>query len=844
MDETANEIKRLQGCINDLVSVLALPAMWTGQDPKQIVSTLLDVLVGMLRLDFAYVRLNHPVGDLIEVVRHDPLRPLVADSRSVGQTFNDWFGAELRKWPPRARNPFGDGNLSIVRLGSGRENEIGVIVAASQRADFPWQTETVLLSVASNQAAIGLASARAYELRRVTAEHEERLRSEAELERQKLNASQELLAETSRFYRELQNREAKIRRLVEANVVGIVMWNLEGTITGANDAFLHIVGYDREDLASGRVRWTGLTPPEWRDQDERAIADLKANGVFQPCEKEYFRKNGSRVPILIGGAFFEDSGSEGVAFVLDLSEQKRAEGQVRAMMSERTRLSAFRAEIAVALASKDTLKGILHRCAETLVQHFDAAFARIWTLKSGGVELELEASAGMYTRLDGRFSRIPVGQLKIGLIARERKALLTNDVQDDPRISDHQWARDEKMQSFAGYPLVVEDRVVGVMGIFSRQALTESTLETLAFSADGIAQGIDRKRAEDALKLLKDQLYRENIALRDEVDRTSMFDEIVGASNPLKVVLSRITKVAPTDSTVLITGETGTGKELIARAIHKKSQRSARAFVSVNCAAIPRDVIASELFGHEKGSFTGATQRRLGRFESADGGTIFLDEIGELPAEMQISLLRVLQEREFQRVGGNESLAVDVRVVAATNRDLSAAIAAGTFRADLFYRLNVVPIEVPPLRKRKEDIPMLVECFVERFAEKIGKQITKIDKKTLELCGRYQWPGNIRELQNVIERSVILSSGDVFSVDELWLSQRSVSPARPLKASPHAKSQVEPHSEREIIEAALAATRGRVSGPSGAAEKLGIRASTLEARIKALKINKLQFKFR
>src|SRR5215470_3918403 len=222
MDETANEIKRLQGCINDLISVLALPAMWTGQDPEQIVSTLLDVLVGMLRLDFAYVRLNHPAGgDLIELVRHDPLRPLVAEPRSVGQTFNDSFGAELRKWPPRARNPFGDGNLSIVPLGSGRENDIGVIVAASQRADFPWQTETVLLNVASNQAAIGLASARAYELR-----------SEAELERQKLNASQELLAETRRFYRELQNREAKIRRLVEANVVGIVMWNLEGTITG------------------------------------------------------------------------------------------------------------------------------------------------------------------------------------------------------------------------------------------------------------------------------------------------------------------------------------------------------------------------------------------------------------------------------------------------------------------------------------------------------------------------------------------------------------------------------------------------------------------------------------
>jgi len=837
MDETANEIKRLQGCINDLISVLALPAMWTGQDPEQIVSTLLDVLVGMLRLDFAYVRLNHPVGgDLIEVVRHDPLRPLVADSRSVGQTFNDSFGAELRKWPPRARNPFGDGNLSIVPLGSGHENDSGVIVAASQRADFPWQTETVLLNVASNQAAIGLASARAYE--------QERLRGEAELERQKLNASQEQLAETSRFYRELQNREAKIRRLVEANVVGIVMWNLEGAITGANDAFLRMVGYEREDLASGRVRWTDLTPPEWRHQDERASADLKANGVFQPCEKQYFRKNGSRVPILIGGAFFEDSGSEGVAFVLDLSEQKRAEDQLRAVMSERTRLSAFRAEIGMALASKDTLRGILHRCAETMVRHFDAAFARIWTLKSGGAELELEASAGMYTRLDGRFSRIPVGQLKIGLIARERKAHLTNDVQNDPRISDHTWARAEKMQSFAGYPLVVEDMVVGVMGMFSRQALTESTLETLASIADGIAQGIDRKRAEDALKLLKDQLYRENIALRDEVDQTSMFDEIVGTSNPLKVVLARIARVAPTNSTVLITGETGTGKELIARAIHRKSQRASRAFVSVNCAAIPRDLIPSELFGHEKGAFTGATQRRLGRFELADGGTIFLDEVGELLPDTQVALLRVLQERELERVGGRQTIHVDVRVIAATNRDLEAAVANGTFREDLFYRLNVFPIEVPPLRERKDDLLLLVEYFVQRYGVKAGKEIRSIEKKTLDLLQSYDWPGNIRELQNVIERSVILSSGGVFSVDELWLSKKSVPLAPPVKAPSLVGGQVEPRNEREIIEVALAATRGRVSGPSGAAAKLGIPPSTLETRIKALKINKGQFKFR
>src|SRR5712672_2420230 len=277
----------------------------------------------------------------------------------------------------------------------------------------------------------------------------------------------------------------------------------------------------------------------------------------------------------------------------------------------------------------------------------------------------------------------------------------------------------------------------------------------------------DRKRSEE-------RLQRENTALREEIDETSMFEEIVGTSPALQTVLSSISKVAPTDSTVLITGETGTGKELVARAIHRRSNRSSRAFVSVNCAAIPRDLISSELFGHERGAFTGATQRRLGRFELADGGTIFLDEVGELPAEIQVALLRVLQEREFQRVGGNESFKTNVRVIAATNRDLEAAIASGTFRSDLFYRLNVFPIEMPPLRERSEDIPLLVGYFIDRCARSAGKNIRGIDKQSLDLLQSYPWPGNIRELQNVIERSVIMCETENFSVDETWLPQQPV----------------------------------------------------------------------
>ncbi len=347
----------------------------------------------------------------------------------------------------------------------------------------------------------------------------------------------------------------------------------------------------------------------------------------------------------------------------------------------------------------------------------------------------------------------------------------------------------------------------------------------------------DRKGTEEKLR-------HENAALREEVDQASMFEEIVGTSPALKCVLTHISKVAPSDSTVLITGETGTGKELVARAIHRRSARASRPFVSVNCAAIPRELIASELFGHEKGAFTGATQRRIGRFELADGGTIFLDEVGELLPDTQVALLRVLQEREFERLGGNQTIYVDVRVVTATNRNLEAAVSNGSFRQDLLYRLNVFPIEVPPLRERKDDILMLVEYFVQRYASRAGKNIRSIDKKTVDLLHYYEWPGNIRELQNVIERSVILCSSEVFSVDESWLSKGSSGAASRVQTPAPLKVEAEPRSEREIIEAALAESRGRVSGPSGAAATLGIPPSSLDHRIKALKIDKTKFKFR
>jgi formate hydrogenlyase transcriptional activator len=316
----------------------------------------------------------------------------------------------------------------------------------------------------------------------------------------------------------------------------------------------------------------------------------------------------------------------------------------------------------------------------------------------------------------------------------------------------------------------------------------------------------------------------------------SVVEAMVGESSALKAVLQQVSLVAPTDSTVLILGETGTGKELIARAIHEQSNRSRGPFIRVNCAAIPSSLIASELFGHERGAFTGALQRRVGRFESANGGAIFLDEIGELPMETQITLLRVLQEREFERVGSSLPMSVDVRIIAATNRDLRAAVAAGTFRQDLFYRLNVFPIQMPALRERIEDMPVLVDHLVEKYSQRVGRRFSTIRMSTVEMLQTYDWPGNIRELQNVIERAVIVCEGDVFSVDESWLR--------------HARATAVPlvvrvaEREREMIEAALAESGGRVAGPQGAAAKLGIPRQTLDSKIASLQISKERFKVR
>ena len=396
--------------------------------------------------------------------------------------------------------------------------------------------------------------------------------------------------------------------------------------------------------------------------------------------------------------------------------------------------------------------------------------------------------------------------------------------------------REERLAGLSGStPFENEQRALGEDGTYRwflirYNPLLDESGKVVRWYATGT--DIDeRVKAEERTR-------NENLALREQIDRDSMFEDIVGSSEPLRQVLRQVAKVASSDSTVLILGETGTGKELIARAIHKRSHRAERAFIAVNCAAIPPSLMASELFGHEKGAFTGAVQRRLGRFESANGGTIFLDEVGDLPPEIQIGLLRVLQEREIERVGSNGTIPVDVRVLAATHRDLDILVAEGRFREDLLYRLRVVPIEMPALRERADDIPLLVDYFIGRIGKKIGKRFRPVDEQTAELFKTYHWPGNVRELQNVIERTLILSEGETFSVDKRWLKwQGPQVNGPPVKLDGALQRQ-----EKEMIEAALAQTRGRISGPGGAAARLGLPRATLDARIRRLGINKYQFK--
>jgi formate hydrogenlyase transcriptional activator len=470
--------------------------------------------------------------------------------------------------------------------------------------------------------------------------------------------------------------------------------------------------------------------------------------------------------------------------------------------------------------------------------------------RRGGESYVDAAARGFNVARDEVPTYFPLAGSVVDLLGRTGRAYVCQDLETEKRFPEEERLVAIGVRCYVRAPLFVRERLIGAI-IFSRTSPRRFTAEEVAILegvARPIAMAVSNSLAYEEINRLKDRLQAENLVLREEIDQQSMFEEIVGSAQVLQAVLTHVERVARTDSTVLITGETGTGKELIARAIHRRSNRAARALIKVNCAALPETLIASELFGHEKGAFTGALARRVGRFELASGGSIFLDEIGELAADMQIALLRVLQEGEFERVGSAQTIHTDARVIAATNRDLAAGVASGRFRQDLFYRLNVFPIALPSLRERRDDIPMLVEYFASRYAARLGKKLEAIDRRTMERLIAYPWPGNVRELQNVIERAAILADDGVLRVEESDLhvaAPRADGDAgdadRPAAALPARSGGLHQH-EKQLIESVLAECRGRISGTRGAAAKLGVPATTLESKIKRFGIDKHRFR--
>lgn len=450
----------------------------------------------------------------------------------------------------------------------------------------------------------------------------------------------------------------------------------------------------------------------------------------------------------------------------------------------------------------------------------------------------IRESTANWSRLDGNFKRFPLGVRKVGRIATTGQSLEVSDVSSDHSwVAEPQWIKEEQIQSFAGHPLIHRGEVLGVLALFARAKPGDTCFEWFRMIADHLAAAIANARLVDEIAALKSRLEIENEYLREEVSVNSTFGDLIGGSPAINLITRQIELVAHTDSTVLILGESGTGKEVVAREIHRCSRRANRPLIKVNCAAIPRELYESEFFGHSKGSFTGAVRDRIGRFELAEGGTLFLDEIGEIPLDMQAKLLRVLQEGELERIGEERTRKVNVRIIAATNRDLRAEAEAGRFRQDLYYRLSVFPLELPPLRKRLEDLPMLAEHFLARFARQLGRPKLKLTMANIQDLQRYSWPGNVRELQHVLERACIVSERGRLRFDHLSQTAPTTSNTVPVQTDDRILTAAELRDlEARNIAAALARTGGKIYGDDGAAALLGMKPTTLASRIKALDV--------
>ena len=772
------EIPRLRATARDLLALTTIQEVWVGREPPAIAAELADLLIESLELDFAFVRLCDPTGSqVVEVTRGNSWK-----------AFPQWLQQHLAVFGQLSRKEIVTNVSGVEKSGCGIvipigvNSERGLVAGASDRSDFPNQIDQQLLSVAANNAATAFQNA--FLINELRTAQEALRDSEQELRK----ARDELEIKVTERTSELRRSERELRDVLDS--IPAIVWSAlpDGSNTFVNSRW---VEYSGAGAAQARGSgWRALVHPDDLQRHEGNWRASVASGEPHESEVRFRRADGQYRWHLDRGVPLRDETRNIVKWygvVTDIEGRKRAEDKIREQEAELRQMLDFTPQL-VAVFGPHRERLFINRIAlDYLGLTLDE-----WRDTAHGALGHPDDAKRVQAQWDRAMSSGSAFEIEV----RMRKG-----------DGSYRWF-------LARYNPVRDDQ-----GQVLRWYAACTDIE-------------DRKRAEE-------KLQQENVALREEIDKASMFEEIVGVSPALQAVLSRISKVAPSNSTVLITGETGTGKELVARAIHRRSNRASRAFVSVNCAAIPRDLIASELFGHEKGAFTGAMQRRIGRFELAEGGTIFLDEVGELSAVTQVALLRVLQEREFERVGGRQPIHVDVRVIAATNRDLKAAVASGTFREDLYYRLNVFPVEMPPLRERRKDVPLLVEYFIDRYARKAGKNIRSVDQKTLQLLQSYPWPGNIRELQNIIERSVIVCDTENFSVDESWLSQQ---PRDKGSGGKLYLSQKLAAKEKEIIEEALRESQGRVFGPSGAAAKLGIARSTLESKIQSLNINKKRFK--
>ena len=946
-----DEIQRLKACINDLMSLLTLPAIWRGGEPAQIGATLLDALLGVLRPDFVYLRLTDASDSAVPIeILRVAAGNTAAQAAEVGRALDAWLTPAMESTSLPVPNPVGPGKLCLAWRRLGVHDRFGILVVGSAQRDFPTETDRLLIDVAANQAVIGLQGAeRLWEQRRLAAELDSRVAQRT---------------------RDIADREAKIRRLVEANIIGIFVWNLEGRIIDANEAFLRMLSYDREDFVSGRVRLPQMTPPEWREGDLRAFEELRRTGTVQPYEKEFLRKDGSRVAVVVGAANFAENANEGVAFVMDITERKNAE---RELMRSEDRLRQvidtipqqiwsgpadgsldfcnlrWRSELGLSMQSLqgDGWQQMLHpEDRDRVVQawqhsvtsgtpyeqqerHRMADGQYRWFLCRGvplrdehgnilrwfgtntdihdqkqaederrrlsdqlkqerdRLRLLLDLNHRFISKLDSReffnalleavrrlagwdwasillpdvaSNRLAVYLSRDHVIFREGATLAMDGslpgevyrsgkpvifrVTDLPRLCptyrDSPWmqetARAEHIEAGCMLPLIHEGEVMGVLSLMTRvaQETAKSNLDFLQELAALVAANLHNTLRFQSVNESRQRLLSERKYIEAEFLEERGIAEIIGDSPGILEVLRQISAVAPTDSTVLITGETGTGKELIARAIHERSPRQENSFIKVDCGAIPATLLESELFGHEKGAFTGAAMQKLGRFELADHGTLFLDEVGDIPLELQPKLLRVLQDHAFERLGSNRTRQVDVRVVAATHRNLQSMVEEGTFREDLYYRLKVFPLVIPPLRERSSDIPVLIRYYVAKYARRMKKEVPAVSQAAMEVFLRYPWPGNVRELQHFIERSVVLTSGRQLQAP---LSELQQFIQRRASRRPAAARKLE-DIEREAILQALQESNWVVGGPRGAAQKLGLKRTTLASRMEKLAIHR------